>query len=308
MPHRITKHRWSVLFVVSLAMMAVVVVACAGGSTTTSSGSVAEPMNAPSNANQQKSVAPHSPQQYLIKSLNITMEAKDTQRAASDLQAWISTTDPLSTAENINYQQVGDNLYNISMSFSVQATLYPRIESYLNSYPAQHNGRLISTTKSTQDVSGDYVDTQSRLKNLRGEQARLLTLLGHTTALGDILAIDQRLTDVEGKIEQIEAHLNQLNGQVSFYTIAISLQPSQAVLTPPAAAWNPGKIWQDAVGAAGAFAQVLITMIIWLAVFSVYIIPLVLIVWFVLRWRRLHTGRPLPYAANIHHQRPLSEE
>jgi len=52
----------------------------------------------------------------------------------------------------------------------------------------------------------------------------------------------------------------------------------------------------------------LITMIIWLAVFSVYIIPLVLIVWFVLRWRRLHTGRPLPYAANIHHQRPLSEE
>ncbi|TME64637.1 MAG: hypothetical protein E6I59_06570, partial [Chloroflexi bacterium] len=67
MPHRITKHRWSVLFVVSLAMMAVVVVACAGGSTTTSSGSIAEPMNAPSNANQQKSVAPHSPQQYLIK-------------------------------------------------------------------------------------------------------------------------------------------------------------------------------------------------------------------------------------------------
>ncbi|TMD64699.1 MAG: hypothetical protein E6I97_24805, partial [Chloroflexi bacterium] len=106
MPHRITKHRWSVLFVVGLAMMAVVVVACAGGSTTTSSGSIAEPMNAPSNANQQKSVAPHSPQQYLIKALNITMEAKDTQRAASDLQAWISTTDPLSTAENINYQQV----------------------------------------------------------------------------------------------------------------------------------------------------------------------------------------------------------
>jgi Domain of unknown function (DUF4349) len=299
MPHMVTKHRWQVLFVVGMVMMAAAVVACAGagGSNTSSSGNGAEPITAPSKANQQKSVTPHSPQQYLIKSLNITMEVKDTQRVASDLQAWISTSDPLSTAENINYQQVGDNLYNISMSFSVQATLYPRIESYLNSYPMQHNGRLISTTKSTQDVSGDYVDTQSRLKNLRGEQARLLTLLGHATALGDILAIDQRLTDVEGQIEQIEAHLNQLNGQVSFYTIAISLQPSQAVLTPAAAAWSPGKIWQDAVGAAGAFAQVLTTMIIWLAVFSVYIIPLVLIVWFVLRWRRLHAGRPLPAAA-----------
>lgn len=305
MPHMKTKLRWPVFFALGLVMMAVV--ACAGGTNTASSGSIPEPKTAPSNANQQKSVAPHSPQQYLIKSLNITMEVKDTQRAASDLQTWMSTTDPLSTAESINYEQVGNNLYNISMSFSVQATLYPRIESYLNSYPAQHSGRLISTTRSTQDVSGDYVDTQSRLKNLRGEQARLLALLGHATALGDILAIDQRLTDVEGQIEQIEAHLNQLNGQVSFYTIAISLQPSQAALTP-AAAWSPGKIWQDAMGAAGAVAQVLTTIIIWLVVFSVYIIPLVLIVWFVLRWRRLHAGRPLPASATPPPRRPLPEE
>lgn len=307
MPHMKTKLRWPVFFALGLVMMAVVACAGAGGTNTASSGSIPEPKTAPSNANQQKSVAPHSPQQYLIKSLNITMEVKDTQRAASDLQTWMSTTDPLSTAESINYEQVGNNLYNISMSFSVQATLYPRIESYLNSYPAQHSGRLISTTRSTQDVSGDYVDTQSRLKNLRGEQARLLALLGHATALGDILAIDQRLTDVEGQIEQIEAHLNQLNGQVSFYTIAISLQPSQAALTP-AAAWSPGKIWQDAMGAAGAVAQVLTTIIIWLVVFSVYIIPLVLIVWFVLRWRRLHAGRPLPASATPPPRRPLPEE
>ena len=103
---------------------------------------------------------------------------------------------------------------------------------------------------------------------------------------------------VEGQIEQIEAHLNQLNGQVSFYTIAISLQPSQAVLTPAPAPWSLGRIWQDALGAAGAFAQVLATLVIWLAVFSVYIIPLVVIVWLVLRWRRLRTGRPIPATAS----------
>lgn len=298
MTNMIKNHQWATFFTVSLVILAVLVAGCGAGTTTSSSGSSA-PMTAPAptNANQQKSVAPGGTQQYLIKSLNITMEVKDTQRVANDLQTWMSTTDPLSTAENINYEQVGDSLYNISMTFSVQAALYPRIESYLNTYPALHNGRLISTTKSTQDVSGDYVDTQSRLKNLRGEQERLLTLLSHASVLGDILAIDQRLTDVEGQIEQIEAHLNQLNGQVSFYTIAISLQPSQAVLTPPSAPWNLGKIWQDALGAAVAFAQVLATVVIWLAVFSVYVIPLALIAWFVLRWRRLHSGRPMPATA-----------
>ncbi len=284
----------------SLVILVILVAGCGAGSTT-STGSTASTnasIPAPSNANQQKSSAPGGTQQYLIKSLNITMELKDTQRAANDLQSWMSTTDPLSTAENINYEQVGDNLYNISMTFSVQAALYPRIESYLNNYPALHKGRLISTTKSTQDVSGDYVDTQSRLKNLRGEQTRLLTLLSHASVLGDILAIDQRLTDVEGQIEQIEAHLNQLNGQVSFYTIAISLQPGQAVLTPPPAPWSLAKIWQDALSAAGAFGQVLATFVIWLAVFSVYIIPLVLIVWLVLRWKRLRTARPFPATAS----------
>jgi hypothetical protein len=298
MTNMIKNHQWATFFTVSLVILAVLVAGCGAGTTTSSSGSSA-PMTAPAptNANHQKSVAPGGTQQYLIKSLNITMEVKDTQRVANDLQIWMSTTDPLSTAENINYEQVGDSLYNISMTFSVQAALYPRIESYLNTYPALHNGRLISTTKSTQDVSGDYVDTQSRLKNLRGEQERLLTLLSHASVLGDILAIDQRLTDVEGQIEQIEAHLNQLNGQVSFYTIAISLQPSQAVLTPPSAPWNLGKIWQDALGAAVAFAQVLATVVIWLAVFSVYVIPLALIAWFVLRWRRLHSGRPMPATA-----------
>jgi len=292
----IKTHRWASFFIASLAILAVLVAGCGAGTITSTAGSSA-PMTAPSNANLQKSAAPGGPQQYLIKSLNITMEVKDTQRVANDLQFWMSTTDPLSTAENINYEQVGDNLYNISMTFSVQAALYPRIESYLNTYPALHNGRLISTTKSTQDVSGDYIDTQSRLKNLRGEQERLLTLLSHASVLGDILAIDQRLTDVEGQIEQIEAHLNQLNGQVSFYTIAINLQPSQAVLSPPPVPWSPAKIWQDALGVAIAFAQVLATVVIWLAVFSMYIIPLVLIVWFVLRWRRLHTGRPIPATA-----------
>jgi Domain of unknown function (DUF4349) len=300
MPHIIKNHQWTTFFLLGLVILVVLVAGCGAGTagTTTSTGSNNASIPASSNANQQKSAAPGGTQQYLIKSLNITMELKDTQRSANDLQSWMSTTDPLSTAENINYEQVGDNLYNISMTFSVQAALYPRIESYLNNYPALHKGRLISTTKSTQDVSGDYVDTQSRLKNLRGEQTRLLTLLSHASVLGDILAIDQRLTDVEGQIEQIEAHLNQLNGQVSFYTIAISLQPAQAVLTPPPAPWSLAKIWQDALGAAGAFGQVLATFVIWLAVFSVYIIPLLLIVWLVLRWRRLRTGRPIPATAS----------
>lgn len=295
MLHIVKNPKWSILLLCVVVLLALFVAGC-GGATTSSSGtaeSVPAPAghNAASSSNQQKS--PGQTQQYLIKTLNITMEVKDTQRVSNELQSWISTTDPLSTAQNINYQQVSDNLYDVSMAFSVQASLFPRIESYLNSYPVQHNGRLLNTNMSTQNVSSDYVDTQSRLNNLRGEQQRLLTLLSHASVLGDVLSIDQRLTDVEGQIEQIEAHLNDLNGQTTFYNISVNLQPSQAALTP-STGWSFGSIWQSALSAAIAFAQVLATVLVWLVVFSVYIIPVALIVWFVRRWRRAQVQRTAP--------------
>jgi len=299
MLHITKNHKWSILLQCIVALLALLVAGC-GGAATSSSGSNGASIPAPaahnaaSSSNQQKT--PGRPQQYLIKTLNITMEVKDTQRVANDLQSWISATDPLSTAQNINYEQVSGNLYNVSMAFSVQASLFPRIESYLNNYPIQHNGRLLNTSMSTQDVSSDYVDTQSRLNNLRGEQQRLLTLLSHASALGDVLSIDQRLTDVEGQIEQIEAHLNSLNGQITFYNISISLQPGQAALTP-STGWSVSTIWQNALSAAIVFAQVLATVFIWLLVFSVYIIPLALIVWFVRRWRRAQEQRAAPAVA-----------
>ncbi len=306
MLHIMKNHKWSILLLCIVVLLALLVAGC-GGAVTSSSGSNGASIPAPaarnaaSSSNQQKT--PGRPQQYLIKTLNITMEVKDTQRAANDLQSWISATDSLSTAQNINYEQVGDNLYNVSMAFSVQASLFPRIESYLNNYPIKHNGRLLNTSMSTQDVSSDYVDTQSRLNNLRGEQQRLLTLLSHASALGDVLSIDQRLTDVEGQIEQIEAHLNNLNGQITFYNISISLQPSQAALTP-STGWSVSTIWQNALSAAIAFAQVLATVFIWLVVFSVYIIPLALIVWFVRRWRRAQEQRAAPAVAATYQPPP----
>ncbi len=113
-----------------------------------------------------------------MKTLHISMQVDNTQKVASDLQSWISTTDPLATATGVNYQQVGNNLYNVSLSFSVQASLFPQIEDYINSYPTLHSGKLLSTTLTTQDVSNDYIDTQAQLTDLKAEQQRLLDING----------------------------------------------------------------------------------------------------------------------------------
>jgi hypothetical protein len=253
--------------------------------------------NTPASAKGQQQNAPAvvTPQ-YLIKTLKVSINVKDTRKIASDLQTWISNTDPASSTAGADYEQVGDNLYNVSLSFSVRSTLYPQIYNYLRDYSHQSGGQLQSFTESVQDVTNDFVDTQSRLKNLRVEQQRLQTLLSQAGALSDVLAVQQTLTDVEGQIEQIEAHLNQLNSQVTFYTINVTLQPIEtAALPPPPPGWNVGGIFHDAFSASLAFAQGLANFLIWLFAFSFYLVPAGLIIWLIWRVRsRPRRATPKP--------------
>ena len=243
------------------------------------------------------------PAQYLIKTLKVGMSVKDTSRTADTLQSWITTTDTRATSAGINYNQIDDNLYNVSLTFSVQSTLYPQIERYLRDYASQNGGQLLSLNESVQDVTNDYVDTQSRLTNLRGEQSRLLTLLSHAQALGDIITIQDKLTDIEGQIETIEAHLKELSGQVSFYTVVITLQPLSTTQSPnpTPATWSLGQTFHDAFAASLGFAQGLLTFLVWLLAYSFYIIPVGVLVWFLVRWRRrsLTAARATPKAATF---------
>ena len=299
------KRKWMLFSLVAIVLLAMLVAACGGGTGGSASNGSAIPaaasdQSAQSAGNSNGSTTSSSsstsksssgtPQQYLIKSFNINMEVRDTRRVAADLQAWISATDPLSLVTNVNYQQVDNNQYSVTLAFSVQASLFPSIENYLNSYPAGHGGKLLNVAMNTQDVSSDYIDSQSRLTNLKAEQLRLLTLESHAQALTDVLAIDQQLTDVEGQIEQTEAHLSDLKSQTTFYNMTVNLQPAEVAITPPSpGGWSFSAIWQGALNAIKVVAQALATIAIWLLLFSVYIVPLGIIIWLVRRWLRART-------------------
>lgn len=269
-----------------------------GNSTNTGSPAGMVPPNTGSSQGQQKKSTTQNVTQYLIKTLNVSMGVKDTTKVADALQTWITETDTRSSSAGITYNQAGDNLYNVSLTFMVQSTLYPQIERYLRDYAPHNGGQLLSLNETVQDVTNDYIDTQSRLTNLRGEQTRLLDLLGHAQALGDIIAIQDKLTDIEGQIETIEAHLKELSGQVAFYTVSITLQPlSIALPSSTTPSWNIGQTFHDAFASSLGFAQGLLTFLVWLLAYSFYIIPIAVLVWFFYRWRRRSsptTSSPTP--------------
>lgn len=235
-----------------------------------------------------------SPQAYLIKTLRVNMAVTDTRAVAGDLTTWITNTDPKASTTGQDYEQASGNLYSVTITYSVQATLYPQIEAYLKGYAEPHGGKLLSLQESVQDITNDFVDAQSRLANLRAEQQRLQGLYSTANDLNTILSIEQRLSDVEGQIEQIEAQLSRFNGQLTFYTVTVNLQPIQTTSTALAAShFDPLQTLRDALQAALIFGEWLLNVGIWLVVFSIFALP-VLVVIIVVRRRRARRAPPPP--------------
>lgn len=274
-----------------LLLIGIAGAACGPATSTEASSAAPNSSGAKGGASASGGAAGQYQGQYQIKSLAVDMQVKDTRQVASDLESWVATTDTRSQTAGIDYEQVDGGQYRVSVTFSVQATLYPQIERYLADYAGSHGGTLISLHETVQDVTNDYIDTQSRLANLRAEQQRLQSLIAQAGSLTDVLAIDQRLTDVEGQIESTEAHLSALNSQTTFYNVTVTLEPNTNAVAAASSQFDPGGTLITALHAALDFGEFLVSVLIWLVVFSIFLLPVALIWLFVRRFRQAREVR-----------------
>ena len=108
-------------------------------------------------------------------------------------------------------------------------------------------GTVRGDNTTTEDVSQEYVDLQSRLRNLRAEQATLLALFKRTTNIRDTLAVQAQVSDVEGQIEQVTGRIKYLDANTLFSTITVHLQePGVTVITTVKPGPSLGGAWETA--------------------------------------------------------------
>ena len=82
---------------------------------------------------------------------------------------------------------------------------------------------IISNKETSDDVTLQYVDTESHVKALETEQDRLLSLLEKAETLKDILTLEERLTKVRYELERYASYLRTLDNQVTYATIHLSI-------------------------------------------------------------------------------------
>nr|WP_320038517.1 DUF4349 domain-containing protein [uncultured Bacteroides sp.] len=81
---------------------------------------------------------------------------------------------------------------------------------------------LDNKSTNIEDVTEDYIDTQTRLKIKKASEAKLIVLLNKAKDLKDLLAVQKQLTDLQADIESIEGRMKYLNDQVNYSTLTVS--------------------------------------------------------------------------------------
>ena len=82
---------------------------------------------------------------------------------------------------------------------------------------------VVSSSRSTEDVTLQYVDIQGRITALETEQSRLLELLSQAETMSDLLEVEARLTDVRADLERYTSQMRVLENQVDYATVYLDI-------------------------------------------------------------------------------------
>jgi hypothetical protein len=149
--------------------------------------------------------------------------------------------------------------------------------------------KVANESISSSDVTEEYTDLDSQLRNLQATEGRMLALQAKAERMEDILAIDRELRTVQADIERIQGRMNYLGKRAEMSTLTVYLSPVVAP-TPfvePQPAWQPLKAAEDAWNASLELLAAAATAVITAVVFLWWLAPvLALVVWALARSRR----------------------
>jgi Domain of unknown function (DUF4349) len=115
---------------------------------------------------------------------------------------------------------------------------------------------------STKDVTNQYVDLRGQLAAWRAQERVYLRLLGRARSIGDVIAVQNQLQQVQSNIERLQGQVDHLEDQSSFSTIVLDLRE------PGTAPGQPGtrleRAWATAVSGLGVMAAAALVALVWL--------------------------------------------
>lgn len=144
------------------------------------------------------------------------------------------------------------------------------------------------------DVTREYIDLDARLRNAQAEEAQFLQIMKRAATIKDTLDVTEKLSDVRGRIEEMQGEMKFLTAQIEMSSLEIALHADSDAAVA-GIHWRPlrqAKIaMAEMVSGLADWADAVIAFLINLPLIGVWLLSIVVLVLLAVRilrflWRR----------------------
>lgn len=179
-----------------------------------------------------------------------------------------------------NYQ--GMEIPEANISIRVPANL---LNQALDEIKALLNDRdidLLNENVSGKDVTKEYTDLNSRLKNLEEAEAQLKLILDEAYKTEDVLNVFEQLTYYREQIEVTKGQIKYYEESAALSSISVRIQAHEAVNPITVAGWKPSVTVSKALQQLVNALQAIVDGAIWLILLIIPVAIIILLPFFLL--------------------------
>lgn len=197
-----------------------------------------EKSNSPMNYEEEAAEAnPTQSETKIIKTADLRFQSSDLDTSYENLKTGITKYKAI--IQNDESGKTDESVYrNLTIRIPSQ-----NFDSFISdiSKGVQHFDRK---EISQQDVTEEYVDTESRMKSKKKLEDRYLQLLSKASKVSEMLEIEKKLAEIREEIEAKEGQLKYMQNRVSMSTVNIQMYTYNASESGATVSYG-GKIWNS---------------------------------------------------------------
>lgn len=183
--------------------------------------------NGMNEARKISSISANSIDPKIIRTAQLNLEVKKVSEATVQDIEKLATQSGGFIANSNAYAQ-NDQRRGGSIEVRVSSTAFNRVLGQLETL-----GKILNRTVNGQNVTEEFVDLESRLRNAEKVEDRIQSFLKLAKSSKDAVLILQELDQITERIEQIKGRLRYLNHSVAWSTITVNFSEPQIIALSP---------------------------------------------------------------------------
>lgn len=217
----------------------------------------------------------------LITTMNISAEAENLDDVLGAVNNKIKELGGYVESSNIyNGSRYSGKVITRDASLTIRIPAN-KLDSFLETVEGVTN--ITNKSQNVEDVTLQYVDTESRKKALKAEEDRLLEIVESAETVEDIITVENRLSEVRYELESIESQLRTYDNKINYSTVYLDI--TEVTKFTPVEEKSAGKrMVEGFVDSCESVLHAIVEFFIWfvihipqILIFAIFVLVIVLV-------------------------------